>query len=114
MSVLTVTAAAFKGHLNSPPVAVWAALRIIFGLGSAALGWFGWHHVERVVPSSLPDALHHQRSTVLRRGSAFFFVLGLVLAMGVFTAVGVERRMPSPVPNLGPAPGISEGGHGLR
>lgn len=89
MSMLAITAAAFKGHLDSPPTAVWAGLLVVFGLSSAALGWFGWHHVERVVPSSLPETLHRQRSTVIRRGSAFFFVVGLLLvAMGIYTAVG--------------------------
>ncbi|MDQ2726448.1 MAG: hypothetical protein M3Y91_00960 [Actinomycetota bacterium] len=89
MSLLAITTAAFKGHLDSPPTAVWAGLLVVFGLSSAALGWFGWRHVERVVPSSLPETLYRQRSTVIRRGSAFFFAVGLILvAMGIYTAVG--------------------------
>jgi len=53
------------------------------------LGWFGWRHVDRVVPSSLPETMQRQRSAVIRRGAAFFFVMGvIVVAMGIFTAVG--------------------------
>lgn len=89
MILLTIAAAPFKGHLDSPPTAVWAGLLIVFGLASASLGWFGWRHGERVVPSSLPETLQRQRSAVIRRGSAFFFVVGLILVgMGIFTAVG--------------------------
>ena len=89
MTLLTISAAAFKSHLHSPPTAVWAGLLVVFGLASASLGWFGWRNVERVVPSSLPETMQRQRSAVIRRGSAFFFAVGLVLvAMGIFTAVG--------------------------
>lgn len=83
------TAAPFKHPLNHPSVAVWATLLICFGLGSGALGWFGWRHVDRVVPTSLPEEMQRQRSTVIRRGSAFFMAAGLaVVAMGIYTAIG--------------------------
>ncbi len=89
MSLLVLTATAFKGHLDSPPTAVWAGLLIGFGLSCGLLGWFGWRHGDRVVPSSLPETMQRQRSVVIRRGAAFFFVMGVILAaMGILTAVG--------------------------
>jgi hypothetical protein len=90
MTVVSALAAApFKHPLSHPPTAVWAALLMLFGLASGALGWFGWHRVDRVVPTSLPEDMRRQRSTVIRRGSAFFFVVGVVLvAMGIYTATG--------------------------
>lgn len=63
----------------TPPLVVWVSFLLLFGAASVIGGILGWRNAERIAPTSLPETLYHRRTRVLRRGSAGFFVVGVVL-----------------------------------
>lgn len=75
-------------HVQSLPVTARVLLLVVAGAAATGIGWIGWHHAQRIVPTSLPETLYRQRCRVVRRGSASFFVVGLVMiAVGIFVGL---------------------------